>query len=200
MIQIRRICKIDLDQIVKIHLEAFPNFFLSSLGPSFLRCYYNSLIKSPDGIGLCALNDDVIVGFSAGSNNANGFHKRLLISNFFPFSFQFLKLLFIRTRAIIRLFNNLEKAPIPHISEDVSELLSIGVSLSAKGTGVGRMLLEEFEKVVAKSEVKIITLTTDYYDNDDVLGFYSRNGYEVHCDFTTYPKRRMYKLIKKLKI
>ena len=44
-----------------------------------------------------------------------------------------------------------------------------------------------------------LSLTTDYYDNEQAVGFYKSQGYEVMYDFVTYPERRMYRLIKRLK-
>lgn len=196
MTLVRKITLSDLNAIVLIHIEAFPNFFLTSLGPSFLNCYYRSLIKSSDGIGLCAIEGTDIVGFCAGTVNTNKFHKRLLLNNIYFFSLQFCKLIFLRPKALIRLFFNMEKVPLIDISGDISELMSIGVKPNVKGTGVGVNLLVEFEKAIKVSGSKVITLTTDFYNNENVLRFYSKNGYLVHSDFITYPNRRMYKLIK----
>ncbi len=196
MTLIKKITFSDLDAIVLIHIEAFPNFFLTSLGSSFLNCYYRSLIKSSDGIGLCAIEGTDIVGFCAGTVKSKGFHKRLLLNNIYFFTLQFFKLIFLQPKALVRLFFNMEKVPLLDISGDIAELTSIGVKPSAKGTGVGEKLLVEFEKAVEVSGSKIITLTTDFYYNENVLRFYSKNGYTVHSDFITYPNRRMYKLIK----
>ena len=55
----------DVEKIVSIHLEAFKGFFLTQLGESFLRLYYSSFLQNPQGIVLCALIGDEVVGFSA---------------------------------------------------------------------------------------------------------------------------------------
>ena len=41
----RPIIKSDIDTVVKIHIAAFPDFFLTQLGSAFLKFYYKSVLK-----------------------------------------------------------------------------------------------------------------------------------------------------------
>ena len=82
--------------------------------------------------------------------------------------------------------------------EDYAELYSIGVSKAAQGKGVGKLLLAESERVMKDEGVQRVSLTTDYYNNDQAVGFYHSMGYETLYEFVTYPDRRMYRLIKTL--
>jgi ribosomal protein S18 acetylase RimI-like enzyme len=196
---IRTITRNDLEKIVEIHLEAFSGFFLTSLGPSFLRQYYKSFIGNNEGISLCAEdNNQNIVGFCVGTTNSVGFHKRLIMKNFIGFISQFFVIMVTKPRAILRLASNLEKHPEVQFEGITAELLSIGVSSLVKGTGVGNLLLKRFEEELKDRKVKQVALTTDYYENDRVIGFYNNSGYRIICDFFAYPKRRMYKMIKQL--
>ena len=45
-------------QIAKIHLKSFPNFFLTTLGYSFLKTYYKSCSKSKEAISICAIDNE----------------------------------------------------------------------------------------------------------------------------------------------
>ena len=131
------------DQIAKIHLKSFPNFFLTTLGYSFLKTYYKSCAK--------------------------------------------------------RLFKNLGKGKnVNNDDGNYAELLSIGVSPDKNGLGIGQKLLVEFENKVKEKGINVITLTTDADANDNVLKFYKKSGYEVYYEFVTYPRRKMFKLIKKI--
>ena len=47
----------DLDQVVATHLASFPGFFLSALGPRFLREFYAALIRHPQGHLYVAFRD-----------------------------------------------------------------------------------------------------------------------------------------------
>src|SRR5204862_7639511 len=50
--QLRPMRKDDVRDVVRIHLDAFPGFFLSFLGPAFLRLLYRGILDDPTGIAL----------------------------------------------------------------------------------------------------------------------------------------------------
>jgi len=90
----------------------------------------------------------------------------------------------------------MEKVPLKKTEGIVAELLSIGVRKSAAGTGVGSALVKQFENELIKRKSSIVTLTTDFYNNEKVINFYRNIGFEIHGDFIAYPDRKMYKMIK----
>lgn len=183
----------------QIHLEAFKDFFLTTLGPRFLNTYYSSALKSTESISVCAVNqDDQLIGFSIGCKHAKDYHKRLVKQNFLAFFLQGIVILFSKPRALCRLVLNMEKNKNNSDDGNYAELLSIAVSPNVKGLGIGKEMIAHFETEAKARGCKKIALTTDYYNNDDVIAFYKKNGYEVFYEFTTYPQRRMYKLIKNL--
>ena len=180
-----------------VHQQAFNDFFLTELGPSFLNIYYKSVIQTKGSIAVCAINEhEKIIGFATGCDYAKGYNKRLVINNLPRFSLQAVRLVFTRPKAIFRLLKNFEKKSNPNDNGNYAELFSIGVLPEAKGLGIGRKLLEEFEKEAQLKGCKKITLTTDFYNNDQVVSFYKKNGYQIFYDFYTFPRRHMYKMIK----
>lgn len=182
-----------------IHLDAFHGFFLSSLGKRFLTAYYNAALESEETIAVCAVDDDAkIQGFGTGCVHSKGFHKRLILHNFFTFLLHGLIILFNNPKALMRLAKNLDKISNENDDGNYAELISIGVSKECKGLGVGKSLIKIFEEEAIRKGCKRISLTTDYYNNDDVVTFYMHSGYKVFYEFTTFPKRKMYKLIKDL--
>ncbi len=189
----------DVDQIVKIHQDAFATFFLTSLGGDFLRFYYKSFIKNKETVCLVTVDNREIVGFSAATMKSKGFNSRLIYSNsiaFFGWSF---KMLFTNPKALVRLAKNLtKKSDSVTDNEEYAELFSIGVSPICQGKGVGSLLLSETETTLLKKGVQKLSLTTDYYNNESTIAFYKRNGYRVLYQFTTYPDREMYRFIKDL--
>jgi len=187
-------------EFVKIHKAAFKDFFLTSLGDRFLSLYYKSVLKSSRSIVL-SLEDDEnsVIGFAVGTLVSMGFHKNIIIRNFFRFSLVFILILFTKPKSIIRLFKNINKRSDKVSDEGLyAELLSIAVLPEYNGIGYGKLLLTAFEEEVKKNNTDLIALTTDFYSNEEVVCFYKNKGYEIFYDFTTYPNRRMYKLIKKL--
>ena len=190
----------DSNQIAKIHLKSFPNFFLTTLGHSFLKTYYRSCAKSKEAISICAINQDDknLLGFAVGCFNSAGFNKRLILSNSWEYSYRALLLLCTKPIALIRLYKNLSKNNDKGDKGNYAELLSIGVSPDQNGFGIGQQLLTKFENQVREKGLNKVTLTTDADSNDSVLRFYKKSGYTVYYDFETFPNRKMLKLIKEL--
>lgn len=195
----RTVKKNEFDSLAKLHLKAFDDFFLTTLGYGFLKTYYCASLKTKDSIAVCAVNNkNEIVGFSIGCLKSKGFHKKLILNNFLKFSVQAAKILITKPKAIIRLMNNLEKESNQNDDGNYSELLSIAVSPDCKGLGIGKELIKAFELEAILKGSNRIALTTDFNLNDDVIAFYKKTGYEVFYEFITYPNRKMYKLIKEL--
>lgn len=107
--EIRKVNIADIDNIVQIHCDAFNDFFLTSLGKSFLRLYYACFIKSDETVVLCAENQGVILGFSAIAQNAHGFNTRLIKRNLLKFGVMSFKLLFTSPKSLVRLTLNIRK-------------------------------------------------------------------------------------------
>jgi ribosomal protein S18 acetylase RimI-like enzyme len=185
--------------IVKIHKQAFKNFFLTQLGDFFLNVYYKASLKADDCVCIGIFDENSLLkGFAIGSLCSKGYHKKLLKNNIFSFSIVFLYLMFSKPKSLIRLKNNLEKKANEKDDGLYAELLSIAVSTDSKGQGLGKLLLSDFEETLRKHNVKKIALTTDKYKNEDTLAFYEKTGYNLFYEFNAYPNRTMCKLIKNI--
>jgi GNAT superfamily N-acetyltransferase len=188
------------NRLANIHLESFKDFFLTSLGEFFLNTYYKSCLKSEETIAICTTDENEnIIGFSIGCKNSKGYHKRLIKKNFWVFMIQGFIILFSNPKAIIRLGNNLGKNSDERDDGNYAELLSISVLPMYNGQGIGKELIKRFEEEAIEKGCTEMALTTDFNKNNKVLQFYKSTGYSVYYEFITYPNRKMYKLIKKLK-
>lgn len=197
--EVKVIKKKDIDDIVRIHVNAFEGFFLTELGNNFLKKYYSSIIYHTDGILLGCYENDKIIGFCAATKLSKGFNTRLVKANPLKFALEGIRILFTHPSALIRLIRNFSKYDKTNEDDgNYSELLSIGVSVAAQGVGAGKMLIKELEKYLNNIGVKRLSLTTDFYNNEKAIGFYKRMGYKVLYDFIAYPNRRMYRMIKEL--
>lgn len=199
MIEIKKAQKQDIPEIVAIHIKAFPDFFLTTLGEGFLSLYYKSVLKSTDGVLLLGRSAGETTGFCAGTLLSAGFNTRLIKSNLMGYVGQGIKLLFTHPLKIWHLFKNRtkENADVGDIGE-YAELLSIGVDPDKQGGGVGKKMLMALEEEVAQRGGLKLSLTTDYVNNEKAIGFYHSLGYNEWYDFVTYPNRRMYRMIKQL--
>jgi len=197
--KVRGVEKKEYAILADIHQKAFENFFLTTLGLGFLRTYYKASVNSSESVAICAVNDENrIVGFCIGCTLSKGYHKRLVKNNFTAFLLQGVSIVFTKPKALYRLLFNLDKSTSKTDDGNYAELLSIGVLPEIKNRGIGKEMVKKFEEEVISKGCQKIVLTTDFYNNQKVLEFYKKTGYEIFCEFTTYPNRRMYKMIKDL--
>ena len=79
-------CHFHVDTVVEIHLKAFPDFFLSFLGPRFLREFYTSFFLDSQGMGyIASVPDSQILGVIVGPLDPRGYFKRLLKRRWWAF-------------------------------------------------------------------------------------------------------------------
>ncbi len=195
----RKINKSEYKKLTDIHFFTFKDFFLTSLGKRLLNTYYKACLRSKESISVCAMNNkDQMVGFCIGCIQSKGYHKRLLKQNLFQFIVQGFIILLSKPNALFRLANNLDKNKNKKDDGNYAELLSIAVLPEIKGEGIGKKMIKMFEEEALINGCKKIALTTDFNKNDNVIEFYRKTGYKVFYEFTSYPNRKMYKLIKDL--
>ena len=184
---IRPMTRSDLDSVVAIHLAAFPNFFLTFLGPRFLRVFYDAVMT--DGIALVATIDERIAGFVVGMVDSQSFYRRLLRTRFLHVAMAVLPvvvrhpstLLRVGRRGVARAFQ-----PAPG-----AELMSLAVHPRDQHRGAGRELVEAFIARVHEAGSKSLWLITDAADNDAVKKFYETLGFTVRRSFTNAEGRAL---------
>jgi ribosomal protein S18 acetylase RimI-like enzyme len=189
---LRRLNLLDIDKIVDVHLRSFPGFFLSFLGPRFLKLFYLGLYKANEGIIFVYVNEDnAPIGFVVGAINPSGFYSRLLKRDWLRFAcasvIPILKkpLIFGRiARALYYPANN-------PIGENVAGLFSIGVSPETKRAGIGKLLVKAFLEEAKNRGCKKVYLTTDSDNNEIVNKFYLGIGFTLGRQFEPFKGRRM---------
>lgn len=178
-LSIRAMTPTDLDAVVAVHEHAFKGFFLTRMGPSFLRAYYQTIVDFDGSIALVAISagePQKILGFAVGFHDPHRFYalfgqrRRLLLP--------FIALAVLRDPGLmVQILRNVRRVggQQEHLQPDVVELSSIGVG--GPGGGVGGRLVEAFASAASASGARWISLTTDKDDNDAVRGFYERRGF-----------------------
>lgn len=196
---IRKATSKDIKGIVDVHCSAFKGFFLTELGSSFLQLYYSSYFMEPSAVLLVAEKYGEIVGFSSATSLSAGFNTRLVKKDFLRYALRGCMIALTKPKAFVNLSKNWShRDPSVVDSGDYAELMSIAVSPEAQGCGIGKLLIQETEKVVKSHDASKFSLTTDYYNNDSTIAFYKRCGFEVIYEFTAYPDRKMLRMIKEL--
>tara|TARA_R110001592_G_scaffold316102_3_gene592333 strand:+ start:21094 stop:21690 length:597 start_codon:yes stop_codon:yes gene_type:complete len=193
-VNIREATKKDIDAITLLHLNRFKNFFLSSLGYDFLYTFYTTFIIA-DSLGrlYCVEINNEIVGFSAVVFDSKGSTGRIVKANL-----RFFLWYVIKNSFRVKLFINLLKRVIFEKGLQVSgpELLSIATSESTKG--IGKALLKYTINELKLLGYSNLSLTTDKYDNESVIAFYKKVGFEMQGDFRTIDDRQMIRFNKNL--
>lgn len=189
---IRKMESKDLEHVVQTHLESFPGFFLSFLGPRFLRLYYSGVIDAPEGISFVYLDSaGQPSGFVAGTTNPRGFYRRLLVRDWLKFSFASFRAILHRPSAIVRVARGILHPASNPIGPDVAGLFSIGVRPNLQGVGAGKVLVSKFIDEAKARGCKCVFLTTDRDENNAVNTFYEQLGFSLERQHVTPEGRRM---------
>jgi ribosomal protein S18 acetylase RimI-like enzyme len=188
---IREMLPIDIPEVVRIHLESFPGFFLSFLGPRFLAALYESVIDNPYGIGLISESEAGIEGFVAGVTDKSEFSKQTLRKRALRFALASMGTVIRKPSVVLRLFRTLGRFRRPELSAAKASLMSIAVRPGVSGKGTGRELVAAFDAALAERGVDEYSLTTDRDDNDRVNRFYLKLGFRLAGTFVTPEGRAM---------
>jgi GNAT superfamily N-acetyltransferase len=182
---------------VAIHQQAFVGFFLTELGPRFLRRYYELVLRSPAGVLWVVDGEEGSpAGFVAGSVDPAAFYAELRGGKL-QFGLAMLPTLLRRPLSVPRVLTNFrrtgdqdERPP-----AGVAELTSIGVCPTATGKGFGQALAKAFAGAARARGCHGVYLTTDAHGNDRVNEFYQRQGYRLTGAITAHGGRVLNKYL-----
>ena len=184
-----------IDEIVDVHIKAFPDFFLTFLGPKFLKEFYKSFIVDEQGIGFVAIENNKLLGAIVGPLNPQGYFKRLLKRKWYVFCFASIGAVLKNPKVIKRLFRAVFYRGESPPGGGRALLSSIAVSPDAQGKGVGKALVSNWLDEVKSRGGKGAFLTTDAKNNDSVNDFYQSLGWELESTYNTPEGREMNRYI-----
>lgn len=193
----------DLDAVARVHLQAFPGFFLSRLGYGFLREMYRGFVTHVDGVFWIALDEQSkVIGFIAGTTAPHTFFADLRRMRMWYFLWHAIPALLRQPMLVLpKLYGALfYKGDKPKDLTGGVLLSSIGVLPNVVGKSVGQGLLQSFENDIWSKGRQFIYLTTDALNNDKVNKFYQRNGYQIESQFMQSGNRLMFRYIKNAKV
>lgn len=188
---VRDAVKGDVESVVGVHVSSFPDFFLTELGPRFLRQFYAALIEHESGM-LCVANvTDGVVGFVGGATEQQGFYSDLLRRRKWRFGFAALPAIARRPSRASRVLRGRRRAQGHGETPPGACLMTIGVQPSAQGSGAGRALVEAFERALISRKVTSYSLTTDTQDNARANRFYRELDMTLRREVVTPEGRRL---------
>jgi glycosyltransferase involved in cell wall biosynthesis/ribosomal protein S18 acetylase RimI-like enzyme len=173
--RVRRARSRDARALARIHREALPEGFLSSLGERFLRRMYLALARDPDAVALVAEDGNGVVGFATGVRSVRGFYRRFYLRHGFQAAVAAAPNLL--HGGMIRRIT--ETAAYPADSRDLpdSELLSIAVADGWRSHGVGRALARGILDGLADRGAREIKVVVGA-ENEGGNRFYAGIGFE----------------------
>ena len=192
MLEIRKLTPEHIHDIVEVHISAFPDFFLTFLGPRFLKEFYGSFFVDDTGIGLVALEDGKVLGAIVGPLVPNGYFKRLLKRRWWAFCLASITAVLKKPAVIKRLFRAVfYRGQAPEQGPKRSLLSSIAVAPDAQGKGVGQNLVHAWLAEARSRGSLGCFLTTDAVGNDTVNDFYQKLGWKLESVYETAEGRKM---------
>ena len=184
-----------LKDVVKVHMQSFLSFFLTFLGPRFLKEFYGSFIYDQQGIGFVAVENSRILGVIVGPLNPEGYFKRLLVRKWYAFCFASIGAVLRKPKIIKRLFRALfYRGDAPQDAQR-SLLSSIAVSPNAQGKGVGAALVQNWLEAVKSRGATGAFLTTDAHNSEKINSFYQKLGWKIESTYKTPEGRFMNRYI-----
>jgi len=175
---VRQATALDIVGIVRIHQEAFNNFFLTRLGEQFLTRYYALVLHYRAGIAFVSERHGKLHGFACGFVNPAGFY-RLMWTNRREFALPALSALIRHPSLVTGILYGLHRIQVSAsgASARSCELSSIAVAPEAAGNGVGKALIGAFVARAKSMDAEYVYLTTDADGNDRANALYRQAGF-----------------------
>lgn len=180
--------------LARVHESAFPEFFLSTLGPRFLTEFYAGFLDDPTAVAVVARDAaGNPVGAAVGTTEPAGYYRRFLRRRLAGLAFASAVAAAHRPKAILRLARGAfyrgeagdDNAPLGAL------LSSICTAPTTQNMGLGKRLLDEWEQQAKAKGAASAHLSTDADDNDSIHAFYRSSGWVLDHEYLTREGRRM---------
>jgi len=183
---IRSAATSDLPELLTVHREAFTGTRGVSLGNVYLRSFLRSFVVDPTALCLLAIRDRALVGYVLGEPVDNR-RRSLRLAPAALFGFVTHPKVWWRPgtgRAVVGRVRSAGKGPEPEISALPSPafaLVGIGTSRREQGHGVGRALVDAFEREAMTRGYRSMQLSV-YKENEVAVRLYEGSGWHSILD------------------
>lgn len=188
-ISVRRATPNDARHLAEIHTAAFPDYFLTRLGPAFLQRYYGAFLHEPHTVVIGTVGDRPS-GFVAGTTDLVRFRRDLYRPNLMRFPAIVAKRVLtdpvvrrhVRERlhhvrlAVASLVRRSDGADPDPSSMTTSSLFSICVDPAAQGSGLADAVMTAYLEAERDHGARRVILSV-FDDNARAIRFYERSGW-----------------------
>lgn len=176
----------DVPRCADLHVHAFPGFFLSALGPAFLREFYAGHLADPDAVSVVATDaDGNVLGVVVGSSRPSAFFRRLLFRRWYAFAMASVGLVLRRPTVVPRLARAVMYRGYSPSDMAGALLSSICVDPKMQGLSIGSRLIADWTVELVRRGKTRAYLFTDRDSNDLANAFYVRAGWKKESSFLT---------------
>jgi glycosyltransferase involved in cell wall biosynthesis/ribosomal protein S18 acetylase RimI-like enzyme len=165
----------DAREMARLHRQSMPTAFLPALGERFLGRLYRALAEDPEAVALVADDGSRVLGFAAAVPSVRAFYKRFLVRHGAAAAMLAAPRL-VRPQVLRRAIETATYGGDGTAVLPDAELLSIAVSSSEQGRGVGRRLADGVIAALAAAgtwELKVVVGA----DNERANRFYEGLGF-----------------------
>ena len=191
MPRIREVRFTDLEDVVHIHLSAFDRFFLSSMGPSFLREFYKAVLLDKSNVAIIAVQGGSVAGFAVGTITPEGLYRRMLPNRGYRLLLASVLPILKQPQTVPRLLRRLLMAGNVIYKPGQALLMSLAVDPARQREGIGRDLVLGFLEEAKNRGATSVSLTTDRDGNETANQFYLRLGFSFSGSFKAPEARTM---------
>lgn len=188
---VRPMLQSDVDQVVEVHLLAFQHFFLSMLGPAFLRELYIGILRDPSGICYVCESGHIVAGFVVGTEQPQRLYSRLLRQRWWRFGRAAARAALLHPAIVPRLLRAFTAPTANAKPAGCGLLMSLAVNPAWQGQHCGRHLVTSFLAEAENRGLGKVYLDTDTINNERTNEFYRRVGFELERSFETPEGRPM---------
>lgn len=175
----------DLEEITKVHMECFPDYFSTKLGKSLLKDFYAQYLKKFPHLFVVASDEDAnkIVGLTngyvIGQNIRDGFVKNNFVRLMLKGVYLLVTFDKVAWGKVSKFFKKSNNANVnSNKSKDgEGDLLSICVLPSYRGSGASYLMVEKFEEGLKELNINTYYLSV-FLDNERARAFYEKCGFE----------------------
>ena len=178
-------------KLSRLHTRAFPDFFLTQLGVSFLDALYKGYLNDDRSGIIVAEYNGKLAGFIAYSYDYPNFYKGLMKHHLLKFALCSVGAAVRHPSFIKRLLGAFKKSDSVVKSKKYVELASICVEPKMGKKGIGSKLIDHLKGMVDFNEYAYINLETDAVNNDAVNRFYVKNGFKLARSYYSSEGRKM---------
>ena len=181
--EIRVACRDDFEIIAGVHAASIRTGFLSALGVPFLSELYRAIGGQPGACVLVVQEEGRVCGFVAGTTDTGRLYRRVLIRRWYRLIVPLLRFV-IFPGALLKMaetvFYGFRKGTSAKCDTScTAELLSIAVSDSVRGKGLGKELVAELERFFGSQSIRSYKAVTFAEDQKS-------NAFYRSCSFTLY--------------